>query len=254
MLRRSATVFLFLTVFTIAPLACGQNGVIQGIVTDSQGSAIPAAKVAAKDQAKGLVTRATVSGEDGAFELGPLPPATYTLTVEAKGFKSLERRGLLLDLNQTLSLGTLTLQVGAVTESVTVDASMPLVETTTSQHSYVVSDRQVNELSLNGRDFQSLMKTLPGVVSNDQSDFRLAFNSTNNWNTNGLRGSMNNASLDGGINTDVGANDGQYTQVSLDAVGEFKLQTSTFNSEYGRSAGVMISATTKAGTRQFHGH
>src|SRR6202008_238265 len=96
----------------------------------------------------------------------------------------------------------------------------PQVETTTSNKSFEISSLQVTETSLNGRDWQSLLRTLPGVVSNDTSDFRLAFNNTDSFNVNGLRGSMNNVYLDGSINTDVGANDGQYTQISLDAVGE----------------------------------
>ena len=233
--------------------AFAQNGSIRGVLLDQQGSAIPGIKIRATDEAKGIVIRESSSQADGSFDLSPLNAGIYKVSAELKGFKTMERRGLVLDIQQAVNLGKVVMEVGAVTDSVTIDASVPLVETSTAQHSYVVTDKQVNELSLNGRDFQNLMKTLPGVVSNDQSDFRLAFNSTNNWNTNGLRGSMNNASLDGSINTDVGANDGQYTQVSLDAVGEFKLQTSTFNAEYGRSAGVMISATTKAGTKQFHG-
>ena len=94
---------------------------------------------------------------------------------------------------------------------------------------------------------------MPGVVSNSGSDFRLAFNNTDQFNVNGLRGSMNNVYLDGSINTDVGANDGQYTQVSLDAVGEFKVQTSTFNAEYGRNPGVLININTKSGGTKFHG-
>ena len=91
------------------------------------------------------------------------------------------------------------------------------------------------------------------MVSNDRSDFRLAFNNTDAFNVNGLRGSANNVYLDGSINTDVGANDGQYTQISLDAVGEFKVQTSAFNAEYGRNPGVLLSITTRSGGSQFHG-
>jgi hypothetical protein len=97
------------------------------------------------------------------------------------------------------------------------------------------------------------MRTLPGVVSNDTSDFRLAFNNTDSFNVNGMRGSANNFYLDGSINTDVGANDGQYTQLSMDAVGEFKEQTAVFNAEYGRNPGILLSAAMKSGTRQFHG-
>jgi hypothetical protein len=127
------------------------------------------------------------------------------------------------------------------------------VETGTGQKSYVISSEQVTELSLNGRDFSSLMYTLPGVSSTTQSDFNFGFGGTNTFNVNGFRNSMNNVFLDGTVNTDQGDNGSQYTQLSLDAVGEFKVQTSVFNAEYGRNPGVLISATTKSGGKQFHG-
>ncbi len=165
----------------------------------------------------------------------------------------MERTGLTLDPNQVMALGQLRLEIGQLTDQVTVESQMPLVETSTADRGFVISSKQVVELALNGRDFQSLMRTLPGVVSNDSSDFRLAFNNTDAFNTNGLRGSMNNVFLDGSINTDVGANDGQYTQISLDAVGEFKVETSNFAAEYGRNPGVLISISTKSGTSRFHG-
>src|SRR5260370_16819790 len=97
------------------------------------------------------------------------------------------------------------------------------------------------------------MRRVAGVVSNGTSDFRLAFNNTDSFHVNGLRGSANNVFLDGAINTDVGANDGQYTQLSLDAVNEFKLQTSNFAAEYGRNPGVMIAMNTKRSGPDFHG-
>ena len=167
--------------------------------------------------------------------------------------KKLDRTGVNLDVNQILNLGQLEMSIGSASEQVTVEASSPLIETSTSQKSFTINSQQVLETSLDGRDFQSLMRTNPGVVSNDTSDFRLAFNNTDSFHVNGLRGSQNNVFLDGSINTDVGANDGQYTQLSLDAVGEFKVQTSTFNAEYGRIAGVLIAANTKSGGQQFHG-
>ena len=241
----------FALTFTLAAFA--QTGTIQGILTDPSGGAVPNAKITATDEAKSVVVRETVSATDGTFFLRNLLPGIYTVKSEVSGFKTLDRKGLRLDQNQIMDLGTLTLQIGQTAESVTVESDVPLVETSTANKSFVVDGRQVTELSLNGRDFQSLMRTLPGVMSNDATNFRLAFNNTDAFNTNGLRGSMNNVFLDGTINTDVGANDGQYTQISLDAVGEFKVQTSTFNAEYGRNPGVFISINTKSGAKQFHG-
>jgi len=165
----------------------------------------------------------------------------------------MERRGLVLDAYQIVNLGSLGLEVGGVQSTVTVSADTPLVETATSQKSFVVSSEQVTGISTNGRDFRSLLRTLPGVTSNTQSEFNLAFNTTQGINVNGVRDTANNVYLDGTINTDVGANDGQFTQMSLDAIGEFKLQNSVFNAEHGRNPGILISATTKSGGRQFHG-
>ena len=233
--------------------AFGQTGTIRGIVVDAQGGVIGNTKVSAFDEAKQLVVRETTSAEDGSFQLQPLQRGTYTVKAESGGFKALERKGLVLDPYQVMNLGTLTLELGEITQSVSVEAQVPLVETSSALKSFTIDSQQVRELSLNGRDFQSLIRTLPGVVSNDRSDFRLAFNNTDAFNVNGLRGSANNVYLDGSINTDVGANDGQYTQISLDAVGEFKVQTSAFNAEYGRNPGVLLSITTRSGGSQFHG-
>jgi Carboxypeptidase regulatory-like domain/TonB-dependent Receptor Plug Domain len=230
-----------------------QNGQIQGVLVDPAGAAIAGARIQVKDTAKGVVVKEVESGAEGNFNVQPLSPGTYSINAESSGMKKLERTGITLDVNQILNLGTVQMSLGSTSEQVTVEATVPLVESTTSQKSFTITSKQVLETSLNGRDFQSLIRTAPGVVSNDSSDFRLAFNNTDAFHVNGLRGSQNNVFLDGSINTDVGANDGQYTQLSMDAVGEFKVQTSTFNAEYGRIAGVLIAANTKSGTQNFHG-
>jgi hypothetical protein len=233
--------------------AMAQTGNIQGTVTDSAGASVPNASVKAFDQDKQVVARETTTSRDGTFNLNPLLPGHYRVRISATGFKAYESNNLTLDLNQIMNLGILVLPIGQMTESISVESQSPLVETSTSQKAFVISSKEVTEVPLNGRDYQSLMRTLPGVVSNDTSDFKLQFNATNTFNINGQRGSSNNVFLDGAINTDVGANDGQYTQVSLDAVGEFKLQTSAFNAEYGRNPGIMISINTKSGGSAFHG-
>ncbi len=166
---------------------------------------------------------------------------------------TLERNGIVLDQEQSLDLGMLQLSIGQATETVTVSTQTPLIDTTTSNNSAVIDRRQVLEQPLNGRDFESLMTTLPGVTTNNQSQFRLVFNQTDDFYVNGMRGTANNFFLDGVINTDVGANDGQYTNLSIDAVGEFKTLTGNFNAEYGRSPGVMVLVNTKSGGQRFHG-
>jgi len=244
---------LLLFMFATAISAYAQSGTIQGTLVDPQGGAIANAKVVAIDEAKGVVVRETGADKDGSFLLLPLPRGTYTVQVEAQGFRKLDHKGLVLDAYQILNLGNVKLEVGEITNTVQVTAEIPLVETATAQKSFVITSEQVTGISTNGRDFRSLLRTLPGVTSNTQSDFNLAFNTTMGFNVNGLRDTANNVYLDGTINTDVGANDGQFTQMSLDAIGEFKVQTSVFNAELGRNPGVLISATTRSGGKQFHG-
>ena len=242
----------FTAAWMITATAWAQSAHIQGKLLDEQGGALPGAQISAVDEEKGIIARQATSGPDGFFHLVALLRGRYTIRAEISGFKSLERRGLVLDPGQVLDLGEIKLAIGDLTETIDVVAASPVIETGTSQKSYVISDTQVRQLSLNGRDFTSLLKTLPGVATND-TGFRLAFNSTEGFMVNGLRQSMNNVMLDGTPNTDTGANDGQYTQLSLDAVGEFKLQNSAFNAEFGRNAGVLITSTTRSGGRQFHG-
>ena len=250
---RLRTVGLLLAAaWLIAATAWAQSAQIQGKLIDEQGGAIPGAEVSAVDEDKGVVARQTTSGSDGFFTLPSLLRGKYTVRIELQGFKTVEQRGLVLDPGQVLELPDVRLTVGGLTETVEVSVGTPTIEIATSQKSYTISDTQIRELSLNGRDFTSLLKTLPGVATND-TGFRLAFNSTEGFMVNGLRQSMNNVVLDGTPNTDTGANDGQYTQLSLDAVGEFKLQNSAFNAEFGRNAGVLITSTTRSGGKQFRG-
>ena len=230
-----------------------QQGSITGTIVDSAGAVISGASVQVVDQATGNVTRVATSNGAGLFRALDLPPATYEIKVSAKGMKALDRPGIVLDQQQDLGVGNLALTIGEASETVTVSAEEPLVETESSQNSDVVAPRQVLEQPLNGRDFESLLTTLPGVVTNNSSQFRLVFNQTNDFFVNGMRGTANNFFLDGVINTDVGANDGEYTDLSIDAVGEFKTLTGNFNAEYGRSPGVMILINTKSGGEHFHG-
>ena len=230
-----------------------QTSTISGSVVDQAGAVISGAHVQIIDQATGNVTRESVSDAAGTFRALNLPVATYRVKVTAAGMEELDRNGIVVDQDQSLSLGNLTLTVGQASQTVTVSSQTPLIDTATSSNAAVISSRQVTEQPLNGRDFESLLTTLPGIVTNNTSQFRLVFNETDDFFVNGMRGTSNNFFLDGIINTDVGANDGEYTNLSIDAVGEFKTLTGNFNAEYGRSPGVMILINTKSGGERFHG-
>jgi Carboxypeptidase regulatory-like domain/TonB-dependent Receptor Plug Domain len=249
----SFTLLALLVLFLPGTRLQAQTGMISGIVVDSSGAAIPGAQVQIVNQATGVLTRDATTDGTGTFHALNIPPATYNVKITSGGMSELQRNGIVLDQEQSLSLGTLQLSIGQATETVTVNTQTPLIDTTTSNNSAVIDQRQVIEQPLNGRDFESLMTTLPGVTTNNQSQFRLVFNQTDDFYVNGMRGTANNFFLDGVINTDVGANDGQYTNLSIDAVGEFKTLTGNFNAEYGRSPGVMVLVNTKSGGQRFHG-
>jgi Carboxypeptidase regulatory-like domain/TonB-dependent Receptor Plug Domain len=230
-----------------------QTGSITGTVVDPSGAAIPGAQIKVVNQATGDVTRDAVADGSGVFRALNITAGTYRVKVNAPGMKELDRPGIVLDEEQTLGLGQLTMTLGQASQTVTVNVETPSIDLATSNNSAVVDQRQVVEQPLNGRDFESLLTTLPGVVTNNNSQFRLVFNQTDDFYVNGMRGTANNFFLDGIINTDVGANDGEYTNLSIDAVGEFKTLTGNFNAEYGRSPGVMILINTKSGGQRFHG-
>jgi hypothetical protein len=180
-----------------------QTGLITGTVVDPSGAAIPGAQIQIINQATGDTTRNATADNSGIFRALNLPPATYQIRVSAPGMKELNRTGVVLDEEQSLGLGQLQLTVGQASQTVTVSAATALVDTATSNNSAVIDQRQVVEQPLNGRDFESLMTTLPGVVTNNQSQFRLVFNQTDDFYVNGMRGTANNFFLDGVINTDV---------------------------------------------------
>jgi Carboxypeptidase regulatory-like domain/TonB-dependent Receptor Plug Domain len=230
-----------------------QTGTITGTVVDASGAVIPGAQVQIVDQGTGTMIRSVTTDASGTFRALNLIPGTYNIKVTAPGMKELDKNGMVLDLDQTLGLGQLQMTVGESTQTVTITAQTPLIDTAGSSNSAVVPQRQVTEQPLNGRDFESLLTTLPGVATNNTSQFRLVFNETDDFYVNGMRGTTNNFFLDGVINTDTGANDGEYTNLSIDAVGEFRTLTGNFNAEYGRSPGIMMLVTTKSGGNQFHG-
>ncbi|MGB6744664.1 MAG: carboxypeptidase regulatory-like domain-containing protein, partial [Terracidiphilus sp.] len=230
-----------------------QTGTINGTVVDPSGAVVPGAQVQIYDAATGNLTRETTTNSTGTFQLLPLAAATYNLKITAKGMEEFDRNGIVLDQDQTLGVGELRLTIGQTSQTVTVSTETPTIDTTSSNNSQVIDQRQVVEQPLNGRDFESLLTTTAGVVTNNNSQFRLVFNATDDFYVNGMRGTDNNFFLDGIINTDIGANDGEYTDLSIDAVGEFKTLTGNYNAEYGRSPGVMILVNTKSGGDRFHG-
>ena len=197
--RKPGNLFPLLGALVVMMLLCcgksltAQTGQMTGVVTDGTGAAIPNATVQITDQKTGSLVREAKSGPDGTFRALNMPPAVYSIRVTAAGMEGFVRNNITLDEEQTLSVGNLELKVGSTTETVTVtEGEAPLIETANSNNSAIVDQRQVTEQPLNGRDFESLLTTLPGIVTNNTSQFRLVFNQTNDFFVNGMRGTANN--------------------------------------------------------------
>ena len=224
------------------------SGSIAGGVVDQQSSAVPGAMIQVKDDTKGF-TQSTATDREGRFVFPQLSPGTYTLTIESKGFKRTERTNLELVANDKLALGTITLEVGAVTDTVTVTAEATLVQSESAERSLAIEGETLRSIAVNGRGFTPLASIVPGIIFNTNNG---SSDAITNIFANGLRSSANNLTIDGISIIDTG-NNGTLLSLNLDSVAEFKVLTSNYQAEYGRSAGAQISAVTRGGTRDFHG-
>ncbi|HWQ34639.1 MAG TPA: carboxypeptidase regulatory-like domain-containing protein [Blastocatellia bacterium] len=226
---------------------------LSGTVQDQQGNAIAGAKVIASDLTKNQQVE-TRTGSDGTFSFPILQPGTYTVAVEAQGFKKLVKTGVVLAVADKQSTGIIQLEVGQIgdTVEVTADAAQLLVKTESGETSQVISGEQVRNLALNGRNYLDLVKLTPGVVSfvNAQT---AGPGGLSGFNINGTRANQHNLTIDGTTNVDTGSNGTQHIALALDNIAEFKILSSAYQAEYGRSAGGDIKVLTKSGGREFHG-
>lgn len=246
-------IFSFLIVTMISRPLMAQSQYISGTVVDSSGAVVPEASVKIQDAVKGDVARQATTDSTGRFRAMGVEPGKYTITVEKSGFNKAQMT-VTLDVNTKLDVGQISLTVGNLADVVNVEAdATPLVTTNTMDKSYVVDKMQMSELPMNGRNFTSLMSTVPGMTSAAQSDFNVNFNDVSQFHSLGGRGSQNNMYLDGSPNIDVGDNQSQYTQASVDTIAEFKVLQSGFNAEYGRNSAMVVAVQTKSGGNQFHG-
>src|SRR5215813_6780187 len=235
---------------------------IVGNVTDSGGANVTGAQVTARNVETGL-TRSTLSGDEGAYRLEFLPVGKYSIEVSYTGFKKALLNDIVLQVNDTARVDV-SLSVGQLSETVTIsDSSSQEVNTTTSEVSRTIQAAEINSLPLVERNVYTLLDLTPGVQSNNNgvasastgtSTFILGYPEQRtliNGGTDGGTGSVNYY-LDGGINMTGLRNTGNILP-NPDAIQEFKVQTNSYNVEYGRYASGVINVITKSGTNQWHG-
>src|SRR5579872_6106886 len=230
---------------------------IVGTVQDSSGAVVPAASITATAVGTNIKTSARTDST-GNYVITPLKIGEYSVAVEAQGFKAETRGRVLLQVQDRVRVD-FTLQVGAVTEAVNIEAEVPVVQTESSALGDVIGSLQISDLPLNGRDYTQLATLTTGVakITENGGGINGATSATNGnaggaFAVNGTRGNLNNFMLDG-VDNNSNDNAGNILRTSVDAIEEFKVQTSNYSAEFGRSGGAVINATIKSGTNAFHG-
>src|SRR5436190_862690 len=247
MLKRTVLSLLLLVLIPAALLAQGSGASLTGRVTDEGGGALPGVTVTVTNPATGF-TRSTVTATDGSYHFPSIPAGTYNVTADLSGFATVNTRNVELNVASERELNV-TLKQAAVKEQITVTAQAPLVETTPAIGT-VVSQREMQNLPLNGRQFANLGSLAPGTTLSVNADptkpgqLTIALNGGSGRNVNFL--------VDGGDNTDdtIG---GALQNYNIEAVQEFSIQTQQYKAEYGRTTGGVLTVVTKTGTNEFLG-
>lgn len=222
---------------------------VTGTVQDPGGLAVAGAEVTLRQVATGAARR-TVTNDLGDFVFGSVTPGNYILIVTQTGFKTVEKTGVLVSASETVPLGRISLEVGQVSESITVSAAAAQVQTASAERAGTISSTQVDNVLIRGRNVMSLLQLLPGVVDlGDQESISRDWN----LNVNGNRRNTSSVSLDGMALNAVGNNFNSTVSVSQDAVAEVRVLLSNYQAEFGRMSGANIQIITKSGTRDFHG-
>ncbi len=223
---------------------------IDGQVVDPAGAVVTGATVTLTNTKTGEV-RTVESNDSGQYTLTLIQPGVYDLSVKAQGFKEYLSKGLELSVNDRKTIN-IPLETGAVSESVTVTAEAPLIQTTPTVGD-VVENRRVVELPLNNRNFMQLLTLVPGVSSDGTSEIGIGLTNTVNFAINGTRRNSINFLVDGVSNSDVGSGITLLAIPTVDTIQEFRVITSVPTAEFGKSGGGVVNLVTRGGGREFHG-
>ncbi len=233
-------------------------GSISGTVRDPQGGAIPKVEVTIVEETTGQ-TRTARTDDDGSYSAQSLPAGRYTVSVAPQGFKNTVATGIEVHVSDRVVLD-LNLEVGQVSEVVTITGAAQLVETESGKVSSLISEKQVTELPLNGRNYAQLALLVPGVSPVTQAGAGGAFatrgtglNSGVDMSVNGNQSNSNMWTIDGVNNMDVGSNRTLLVFPSIDSIKEFRVERNSFSAEFGQAQGAVVNLITKGGTNEFHG-
>jgi len=234
------------------------TGSITGTVKDSSGAVVSGATVALTNLDRGQVIRTLKTNADGFYTATQLPLGTYTVNVDAPGFKRASVENIVVHVNDALTINP-SLTIGASNETVTVTADALQLNFENATQAGLINGAQVRELVLSSRNYEQLVGLQPGVAFTGGDQIYIGVSnpsgSTNvvNFSVNGGRTSGNAWTVDGADNIDRGSNFTLLTYPSVDAIAEFKTLRGNYSAEFGRSASGQINVVTKSGTNDLHG-
>lgn len=223
---------------------------LTGTVKDASGGVLPGVTITARNAGTNE-TRTAVTSEHGLYRVTSLPRGTYDVTAELQGFKTVAQSGVLLTVGETVRLD-FRLEVGAVAETIQVVGESPLVNTEEGRLSYLVDERRVAELPLNGRNAFQLMELQPGATGNPGNVVLGGSAGGNTAFVNGQRNRANNFLLDGTDNNDQFTAGRVAVNPNVDVIQEFRVSSNNFSAEFGRNSAAAVNVVTKAGTNEIH--
>jgi hypothetical protein len=232
------------TLILLSPPALAQitTGTVSGTVRDATGAVIPGATVVLISDTRGTKSTPAVTNDDGTYVFPNVTPDTYTVEITLQGFKTVRRAGIAVSGGDRVGIPPITIEPGALAETITVVGESPIVQTQSAERSFAVTSSQIDNLPIARGNFTSLTAFVPGVVLTGAS-------------AGGTRlggAGQNNIMMDGISAMDTG-NNGQMLNMNVDSIGEVKILTQGYQAEYGRSSGLQITAVTKSGTNRFRG-
>ncbi len=234
------------------------SATIGGTVLDPSGAAVSGAKITVTNTDRNQVIRQVTTETAGTYSAPLLPIGNYSLKVEAAGFKTESRTGIVLNVNDDLRIN-IALQVGAVSDTVEVKTQATAVELGTPASSTTIEGVQVRDLQLSTRNYEQLVALMPGVTANSTDQLYIGNSApagtaaTIPYSISGNRNSANNWTVDGADNVDRGSNLTLMMFPSVDSIAEFKVERSLYTADTGRAAGGQINVVTKSGENQYHG-
>src|SRR4051812_48454177 len=251
--RRPVSALLALVLTTLCPSvvdAQTTSATVSRAVQDAQAGFLPGVTVTMTSRTQGNVLT-TVTDASGRFVFPIVRPDTYTLRAALEGFKALERTNVVVNANDKLSTGALMMEIGGLTEEVSVSSPVTPLQSASGERSFTLESEALKNIANNGRAMFNFATLVPGALSQNTGNTELG--SVSGFTVNGQRPNSNNITIDGVANIDTGDNGGNMATTNIDAVAEFKILTNSYQAEYGRAVGGQLQVVTKSGSQNFHG-